>query len=270
MDKKIIQQCVSLLPIIRQKKPLIHHITNMVTANDNANVTLAIGASPVMALSKIEVEEMAAHADSLVLNLGILNPDVIESCRLAGKVANQKRIPVILDPVGAGATQYRTNSAKEILSEIKIAIIRGNAGEISALLGEPRLIQGVDAVSTNLSISDLAREASRRYGTIVAVKGKVDFISNGIHLISVFNGHPWLTFLTGTGCMVSSLCATFASVEEDHLISTTAAIGFFGVCAEIAAKKVEGPGLFHQVLFDVIYNMDIETFASSLQVEVET
>ncbi|NLJ49604.1 MAG: hydroxyethylthiazole kinase, partial [Candidatus Atribacteria bacterium] len=232
MDKKIIQRCALLLPIIRQKKPLIHHITNMVSANDNANITLAIGASPVMALSKFEVEEMAAQADSLVLNLGTLNPDLIESCRLAGKVANQKGIPIILDPVGAGATQYRTNAAKEILSEIKITVIRGNAGEVSALLGDPRFIKGVDATPTNVSVSDLAREASQRYGTIVAVTGKVDFISDGIQLFLVHNGHPWLKILTGTGCMASSLCAIFASIEADHLTSTIAALGFFGVCAE--------------------------------------
>jgi len=269
MDKKIARKCALILLKIRQKKPLIHHITNMVTANDNANVTLAIGASPVMALSKYEVEEMTAQADSLVLNLGTLNPDLIESCWLAGKVANQKGIPVILDPVGAGATQYRTSTAKKILSEMKIAIIRGNVGEISALLDDPRFIKGVDAEVTGLSISDLAQEASKRYETVVAVTGKVDYISDGIHLISVYNGHPWLKILTGAGCMASSLCATFASVEEDHLMSTAAAIGFFGVCAEIAAKKVKGPGLFHQVLFDVIYNMDVETLVSSLQVEMK-
>lgn len=269
MDNNIIHHCASLLPIIRQKKPLIHHITNMVAANDNANVTLAVGASPVMALSKLEVKEMTAQADSLVLNLGTLNPDIVESCRLAGKVANQKGIPVVLDPVGAGATQYRTNSAKEILSEIKISIIRGNAGEISALMGDPRFIRGVDISSTVSSISNLARKASQRYRAVVAVTGKVDFISDGIRLISVHNGHPLLTVLTGTGCMASSLCATFAAVERNHLVSSAAALGFFGVCSEIAAKKVEGPGLFHQVLFDVIYNMDMETLASSLRVEVE-
>ncbi|NLJ37435.1 MAG: hydroxyethylthiazole kinase [Candidatus Atribacteria bacterium] len=270
MDKKIVQQCALLLPIIRQKKPLIHHITNMVTANDNANVVLAIGASPVMALSKFEVEEMAAQADSLVLNLGTLSPDLVESCRLAGKVANKKGIPVILDPVGVGATRFRTNAAKEILSEIDVTIIRGNVGEVSALLGDSRFIKGVDAKSTNISISDLARKASQCYGTIVAVTGKVDVVSNGIEVFLVYNGHPLLKVLTGTGCMASSLCATFASVETDHLTSTIAALGFFGVCAEIAARKVEGPGLFHQVLFDVIYNMDVQTLASSLHIEVKS
>ena len=270
MDQKIIYHCASIYPFIRQKNPLIHHITNMVVANDNANATLAVGASPVMASSPFEVEEITAQADALVLNLGILCPEVLESCLIAGKKANQKNIPIILDPVGAGSSQYRTQSAITILSKVKIAVIRGNAGEIAALLNEPFSMRGVDALPTRLSPSLLAYEVSRRYGVVGAVTGKIDYVSDGMKLFSIHNGHDLLTSLTGTGCMASSLCGTFAAIETNRLISSIAALGFLGVCAEIAGKQTRGPGSFHLALFDVMYNMDPKSLVSSLRIEEES
>jgi len=270
MDQKINHHCAGFLSLIRQKRPLIHHITNMVVANDNANAMLAIGASPVMALSRLEVEEMTAQADALVLNLGTLNPEIVESCLLAGKAANRKGIPIVLDPVGAGATQFRTRSAKKILTEIKISVLRGNAGEIAALLGEADTMRGVDSMPTRLSPSVLARSASQNYGTVVGVTGKIDYISDGSRLFSVRNGHHLMTAVSGTGCMSSSLCGAFATVDTDQVLTSVSALGFLGVCAEIAGKEAVGPGHFHSVLFDVMYNMNTKTLASLLRIEVES
>ena len=265
----MINQCASLLPIIRIKKPLIHHITNIVVANDTANVTLAVGASPVMASSPVEVVEMASQSDALVLNLGTLNPDNVESCLLAGKAANLKGIPVVLDPVGVGATHFRTNSANTILTTVQVAIIRGNAGEIAALLGEPHSMRGIDALPVQIPPATLAFEASQNFETVVCVTGGIDYISDGHQSYSVHNGHHLLTSLTGTGCMASSLCGAFAAVEKNRLLSSVAALGFLGVCAEVAGKESAGPGSFRSALFDVMYNMNRETLSSLLRIEVE-
>jgi len=269
MDKKMNQRCADIFALIREKKPLVHHITNIVVANDNANAMLAIGALPVMASSQMEVEEMTGQSNALVLNLGTPTPEIVESCFLAGKKANQRGIPVVLDPVGAGATHFRTQTVKNLLSEIKISILRGNPGEIAALFNEPGTMRGVDTKRTLQTPMILAQKASLYYRTVVAVTGKIDYISDGQRIFSVHNGHHWLTVVTGTGCMASSLCGAFAAVEKDHGLSSAAALGFLGVSAEIARKNATGPGSFHYALFDAMYNMDIETFASSLHIEVE-
>jgi len=263
-------QCASILPLIREKNPLIHHITNIVVANDTANVTLAVGASPVMASSPMEVEEMTTQADALILNLGTLSPDTVESCLLAGKVANHKGIPVILDPVGVGATHFRTNSTHTILSTIQVALIRGNVGEIAALQGELHSMRGIDALPVQTPPASLAFEASQKnYGSVVCVTGEIDYISDGNRIYSVHNGHSLLTTLTGTGCMASSLCGAFAAVEKNRLLASVAALGFLGVCAEVAGKGARGPGSFRSALFGVMYNMDRETLSSLLRIEVE-
>ena len=164
---------------LRETKPLIHQITNYVVMNETANATLALGALPVMAHAREEVEEMAAIAGALVLNIGTLSPHWVDAMLLAGRVANERGIPVVLDPVGAGATTYRTETAKRILDEIDVTVLRGNAGEVATLVGVDAEVRGVESIATGSDPADLAREAGRRLGLVASVTGAVDHVSDG-------------------------------------------------------------------------------------------
>ncbi|MGD7008904.1 hydroxyethylthiazole kinase [Metabacillus sp. 84] len=235
-----------LLTKVRKTNPLIHNITNIVVANFTANGLLALGASPVMADAIEEVEEMAAMAGALVLNIGTLNSRTVESMLLAGKAANNHGVPVVLDPVAAGATELRTKSAQRILEEVEIAVIRGNAAEIANVAGEKWTIKGVDSGKAEGDIKELAISAASTLQTVVAVTGPVDYISDGAQVISVSNGHPILTKVTGTGCLLSSTVGAFLAVEENHLSAASAALAFYGTAAEAAVRNVKdlGPGSF--------------------------
>lgn len=235
---------------IRQVNPLIHNITNVVVTNFTANGLLALGASPVMAYAKQEVAEMASIAGALVLNMGTLNETEAEAMILAGKSANEHGVPVIFDPVGVGATAYRTATAQKIVEQVKISILRGNAAEIANVIGEKWQIKGVDAAQGNQDVVALAQKAAKQLGTIVAITGKEDVITDGKTLYRIGNGHPILTKVTGTGCLLTSVIGAFAAVESDLLLAGASALVCYGVAAEKAAKKSaeEGPGSF-QVQF---------------------
>lgn len=243
MEKTNVQ---ALLKKVRQKNPLIHNITNIVVANFSANGLLALGASPVMADAIEEVSEMASAAQAVVLNMGTLNHETAESMLIAGKSANEHETPVILDPVGVGATTFRTRISQELLQHVKFAVIRGNAAEVANLIGEKWEIKGVDAGNTNGDVKTLARAAAKKLGTVIVVTGKEDIITNGTDTYVVYNGHPILTKVTGTGCLLSAVVGAFAAIERNYLEAATAALTFYGVAAEIAANKTEelGPGSF--------------------------
>jgi len=236
----------SLLKRVKETNPLIHNITNIVVANFSANGLLALGASPVMADAVEEAAEMARAAAAVVLNMGTLNRESVEAMITAGKSANESKIPVILDPVGVGATSYRTQAAQKLLGEVKFSIIRGNAAEIANLIGEKGEIKGVDAGNMKGDVLALAANAAKRLNTVVVVTGKEDVISNGIVTNVVRNGHPILTKVTGTGCLLSAVVGAFAAIEENYLDAATAALVFYGVAAEIAANTTDeqGPGSF--------------------------
>lgn len=268
METGLKEKCVEVFRRIRESKPLVHHITNLVVTNDNANTMLAIGALPVMAYAEEEVEEMVAHSQALVLNIGTLTREVVRSAILAGKRANTLGIPVVFDPVGAGATAFRTESARTILQEVKVAVVRGNAAEIAALLGRETRIRGVESSGEISDPFRLAREAGKILGTTVAVTGKIDYVSDGERTAMIQNGDFLLTRVTGTGCMVTSLCGACVAVEKDALLAASAALGFLGVCAEIAASSSRGPGSFRYTLFDVMYSLTEEEFVQRLRVEV--
>lgn len=262
------EKCVEILQRIRKTRPLIHHITNLVVTNDNANAMLAVGALPVMAYAEEEVEEMVSASQALVLNIGTLTKEVVRSAILAGKKANSLGIPVVLDPVGVGSTAFRTQSAQRILKEVQVAAVRGNLAEVASLLGKKARIRGVESVAEVQEISSLVKEAGRTLGAIVAVTGKVDFVSDGKRVIKISNGDFLLTKVTGTGCMATSLCGACVAVEKDVILAIVAALGFLGVCAEVAAMWSRGPGSFHYALFDAMYAVNEEEFAQRLQVEV--
>ncbi|BCB02613.1 hydroxyethylthiazole kinase [Bacillus sp. KH172YL63] len=241
-----------LVQEVREKNPLIHNITNVVVTNFTANGLLALGASPVMAYAKEEVGDMAQLAGALVLNIGTLSTDVIESMIIAGKAANEKGIPVVLDPVGAGATAYRTEKAREILREVNVTILRGNAAEVANVAGEQWAIKGVDAGSAGGDIAGLARKVADQFDCTVVITGKTDIISNRETTYAVGNGHPILTKVTGTGCLLSSVIGAFAAIEADPVKAAVTAVAAYGIAAEKAAALTaeKGPGSFQIALLD--------------------
>ena len=245
------------LRTMRDRKPLVHQITNYVVMNETANATLAIGALPVMAHAGEEVEEMARLASALVLNIGTLSEHWVESMLLAGGAATARGIPVVLDPVGAGATQYRTLTSRRILDVVDVTVVRGNAGEVATLVGAQAEVRGVESIGAGMEPADLAREAARRLGVIASVTGPVDYVSDGDRVLAVANGDALLATVTGTGCMSSALTGCFlAAKPEEPLEAAAEALAAFGVAAEDAAAKADGPGTFHARLYDALYALD--------------
>ena len=251
---------------IRAKKPLVHHITNMVVMNDTANITLAIGALPVMAHALEEVEEMTNIASALVLNIGTLTSEQIAAMLLAGKRANERNIPIVLDPVGAGATRLRTESSLRLLSELKISVLRGNAAEIGALIGVASETRGVESISVAGELQTIAHQAAKRFNCVVAITGARDYVTDGEIVAYVDNGHPLLASITGSGCMATSLVGAFLGVEPHTLKATTAALAAMGVAGEMAAINAEGPGTFRSLLLDAVASLESDTLVQRKKV----
>lgn len=254
----LIQQIINSLHKVRRQSPLIHQITNYVSVNDCANITLAIGASPVMAHDVNEVEEMVSHAKALVLNIGTLQSQTVEAMLLAGKKAKTCKIPVIFDPVGVGATLYRTKTAKRILEEIKPDVIRCNLSELKVLCGLDTDVKGVDSVAEMEGGEAAAKALAREIDGIVAVTGKIDIIASTNRHCHIHNGHTFLTRVTGTGCMTTALTASFCAVE-DPFVGAAAAVLSMGIAGEIAVESLledEGIGTFRGKLFDAIFNLN--------------
>ena len=260
----IIENFEEYLDSINKNKPLIHHITNYVTVNDCANITLAIGASPVMADAIEEAQDFAAIASALVINIGTLNSRTIESMIGAGKNANSVGIPVIFDPVGAGATLFRNEATELILREVKISVLRGNISEIRYIAGLSANTKGVDASDFD-SAEDavqIATTLAKRYECIVAISGATDIVSNGRYTFSVTNGHSSMSRITGTGCMLASLVASFCGGNpKDLLGSTIAASLCMGVAGEIAFEKsgALGNASMRTTIIDEISKMNAST-----------
>jgi len=247
------------LGAIRDHKPLVHNITNYVVMNETANAILALGALPVMAHAKDEVREMVGLAGALVLNIGTLSEDWIEAMLLAGTAANEQLIPVVLDPVGVGATSYRTNTAKRILDVVDVAVVRGNAGEIATLVGVEAEVRGVESIGGGGDPAQLAREAAKTLGIVAAVTGPVDHVSDGDRSAAVANGHELLAAITGTGCMSTALTGCFLAGKEDAFEATAEALVAFGVAGEDASVEAKGPGSFHVGLYDALAALDPST-----------
>jgi hydroxyethylthiazole kinase len=251
---------------LRDAKPLVHQITNYVVMNETANATLALGALPVMAHAREEVEEMVGLAGALVLNIGTLSPDWVDAMLLAGKAANARGVPVVLDPVGAGATRYRTETAKRILDEVEVAVLRGNPGEVATLVGVAAEVRGVESIGAGADPTDLAREAGRSLELVASVTGPVDHVSDGERSVAVSNGHALLAAITGTGCMSSAITGCFLAVDADPLDAAVNALVAFGVAGEDAAAGARGPGSFHVALYDALAALDPETLDGRMRV----
>jgi hydroxyethylthiazole kinase len=250
----------STLRVLRERKPLVHQITNYVVMNETANATLALGALPVMAHAREEVEEMVALAGALVINIGTLSPHWVEAMLAAGKGANARGTPVVLDPVGAGATSYRTETAKRILDEVDVTVLRGNAGEVATLVGVQAEVRGVESIGVGSEPTELARVAARALGVVASVTGPVDHVSDGESVLAVANGHELLGAVTGTGCMSSAITGCFlAGKPDDPLAAAAEGLAAFGVAGEDAARDAKGPGSFHVNLYDALAALDPES-----------
>ena len=248
-------QAARNLAEIRSRKPLVHNITNFVVMNYTANALLAMGASPVMAHAINEVEEMVSFAGALVLNIGTLTDGWVESMLAAGKKASSQGTPIILDPVGSGATGLRTASARKILSQVSVGVLRGNASEILSLRHADSRTKGVDSIH---GVEDAARAAGTlavELATTLAITGPVDLVTDGARTIRISNGHPLMAHVTGTGCTATATIGAFLAVDPDPFSATATALAYFGVAGEMAAESANAPGSFMIKLLDALYTM---------------
>jgi len=259
----------SCIKKIRETNPLIHNITNYVVMNSTANILLAIGASPVMAHSIDEVEEIASASSSVILNIGTIQHSWLESMILAGKTANKNSIPVVLDPVGSGATRLRTEAVKRIFDEVKIDVFRGNTSEIMSVVSQKIRTKGVDStLSLNKELQESIKNLAKEKKCIVVASGENDFITNGSESWLTKNGHPVMTKVTGTGCGLSAVTGAFCSVlNENKLKAAVAASAIFSACGEKASKISEKPGSFMTAFLDTLYTCDDEDILESMNIE---
>jgi hydroxyethylthiazole kinase len=258
------------LASIRGRKPLVHQITNYVVMNETANATLALGALPVMAHAREEVEEMAALAGALVLNIGTLSPPWVDAMLAAGRAANGAGVPIVLDPVGAGATRYRTDSSKRLLEELDVAVVRGNSAELATLVGREAEIRGVESIGARDSGAELAQAAASALGSVAAVTGPVDHVSDGTRVVSIENGHALLASITGSGCISTAITGCFLAVRaEEPLAAAAEALVALGVAGEEAAREARGPGSFHVALYDALHHLDPHSLDALARVKVE-
>lgn len=250
---------------VRQQNPLVHNITNIVVAGFSANGLLALGASPFMADAPEEVADIAAMAGAVVLNIGTLNEAAIDSMILAGRAANRHSTALVLDPVGAGATPYRNRVTERLLSEMKLTALRGNASEVAHIAGVDWGGKGVDAGDGSGDVVEIAETAARKLDCIVVLTGESDVVTDGNRTYICSNGHPILTRVTGTGCLLSAVVGAFLAVAGDHKLEAAAeAVSFYGVAAEMAAGRagIPGPGSFAAEFLNRLSSLDADTAAA--------
>jgi hydroxyethylthiazole kinase len=264
---KIKESIPVLLDRVRTRRPVVHAITNWVTGGDVANALQALGARPVLAFSTAEVAEITTRADALYLNLGTPTPDRIAAMLLAGHRANEIGLPVILDPVGAGASHFREEACRQILSELDLTIIRGNRAEIGVLAGQGGQLRGIDAVSGPDDIHEAVRVLSRRTGAVVVASGAKDLIFYDDQMVMVGNGHPLMLRVTGTGCMLSAVIAAFAAVGNDSLASAVAGVSCFKLAGELSGQTAAGPGDFKSGLMDFLYALTPDDLQRSADIQ---
>jgi hydroxyethylthiazole kinase len=252
---------------IRAEAPLVHNITNYVVMNLTANALLAIGASPVMAHALEEVEDMTGLASALVINIGTLSPEWVAAMHKAALRARTRGIPVVLDPVGAGATKYRTDTARSLMEAAPPAILRGNGSEVRALVYHEAETKGVDSRHGADAALDAAKKISRDVGCVVSVSGAVDLVVHGDAVIRIANGHSLMPRVTGLGCVASALTGAFAAVDRDYHRAAAAAMAVMGIAGEIAAEQAQGPASFQTRFLDTLFRIDENDITGRLKVE---
>lgn len=256
---------------IRHNQPLIHSMTNMVTIHDMANALIAIGASPMMAVEIKEVGEIQSFSKALILNTGTLTEDKVEAMLVAGRQANENNLPLVLDPVGAGATRFRSDAVHHLLAELDVTLIKGNAGEIAHLAGVDWQSKGVDAGQGSADLNEMTQRLAQEYTCLVGLTGEVDVISNGQDIIHVKNGHPLMSQMTGSGDMLGHVCAAFlAAGKNNDLEAAIQAFVYFSVAGEMAAQdsRVRGNASFRMALVDHLYGLTDEKVQEKSKWEV--
>ena len=265
-----------MLENVRKTCPLVHNITNYVTVNDCANILLACGASPIMSDDAGEVEEISSICGGLNINIGTLNQRTIPSMLLAGKKANELGHPVVLDPVGAGASTLRTKTARDLVDQIHFTVIRGNISEIKTLALGSGTTKGVDAdVADKVTRDNLskavafAKEFAARTGAVVAITGAIDIVADQERAYCIYNGHPMMSSITGTGCQLSAMTAAYVTANPDNpLEAAAAAVCAMGICGEIAHKRLtpeDGNSSYRNYIIDAIYHLtgeDLDKYAN--------
>lgn len=268
-----------MLENVRKNCPLIHNITNYVTVNDCANIVIACGASPIMADDKEEVEDITAICAGLNINIGTLNSRTIASMLIAGKKANELNRPVVLDPVGAGASKLRTKTAMQLLEEVKFSVIRGNISEIKTLASGSGTTKGVDAdvadKVTDENLDDViafAKAFAEKTEAIIAITGAIDIVTDSKKAYCIRNGHPMMSSITGTGCQLSAMTAAFVTANPDHTLeAAAAAVSAMGYAGEVAygrLTELDGNATYRNYIIDAIYNMTPEMLEKGAKYEV--
>ena len=265
--KNLTEKAAHNLAAVREQKPLIHNITNFVVMNYTANALLAMGASPVMAHAQNEVEDMVSFAGALVLNIGTLTDYWIDSMIKAGKRASEQQTPIILDPVGSGATVLRTRSAKKIIDAARISVIRGNASEILSLRHENSKTKGVDSIHSVEEAAEAATVLAEELSTTLAITGAVDLVTDGSRMLRVANGHPLMGYVTGTGCTATVVIAAFLAVDDDPLSATATALSYFGLAGEVAGQNASAPGSFMIQMIDALYTITPQELENGAKIE---
>ena len=259
MKTTISQEVISTsIAAVRAKSPLVHNITNFVVMNNTANALLAIGASPVMAHWVSEVEDMVAIADALVINIGTLDEQWVESMIRAGVAAHNKGIPIIIDPVGAGATRARTTAALEIIKQCHPTIIRGNGSEIMALVDANIRSKGVDSSAQSGDALSAAQRLATECGAVVVISGATDYITDGKEIFTVEGGSPIMTSVTGMGCTSTAIIGAFAAVVTSPIVAATAAMAVMSLAGERAAVHSAGNGTMQVNFLDELFNLTPE------------
>jgi hydroxyethylthiazole kinase len=270
---ELLEQIVASVGQVREQKPIIHHITNYISINDCANVTLAIGASPIMANDPDEVAEVVSQSAALVLNLGTPNTRMLDSIEIAGKQANSLGIPVVFDPVGVGFTRVRAQAVSQLLLSVRMSAIRGNLAEIGRMSGMDAPMRGIDSLAAQDNVADTVRRAAKKLGCIVAATGVFDYISDGRAVIRVDNGDSLMARVTGTGCMTTSLVAACCGAMPDQLAAVAAGVVIMGVAGEMSRALLapgDGTGTFRVRLLDAVSNMTGADILERGKMSVET
>lgn len=266
MRQKGGEKMQQILTRVKEDQPLVHHITNNVTVNDCANVTLYWGGLPVMAYAKEEVAEMVNAAQTLVLNIGTLNHSQIEAMIKAGRAANRAGVPIIFDPVGVGATSFRTEAAQRILDELQIAVIKGNQGEISILAEGQGKVRGVESVGEYEGLVAKVKSLAVAEETVVVVSGVEDIITDGETVYRSNNGHQLMSQVVGTGCMLSSTLGVFAGVSDDYLTASLTAATAYSIAGEIASEISAKPASYKLAFLDSISEMTDEQIVKNQKI----
>jgi len=255
------------LRAVRERAPLVHNITNFVVMQQTANALLALGASPIMAHAEAELDELLAYADALVLNIGTLDAHWISAMERALAAARGRALPVVLDPVGAGASRLRTETALRLLERGGVTILRANASEILALAGAAEATRGVDSAHSSDAAREAAHSLALRYGCAVAVSGVIDYCLDRTREVRVHNGVAMMARITGMGCTASALCGAFCAAQPDALRAAVDAMAVMGVAGELALADARGPGTMAASFFDVLHQLDFAELDRRLRVD---